>query len=355
MSTHEEEINAWLRLHLTHGLSLSKALLLLQQFRHPEAIFKAPGQALRALIGDKDLQALQAGPNLKLFQLSQDWLKQKGHWILTLADEDYPQTFLNLPDPPLLLYGLGERALLQQDAVAIVGSRQVTPYGKKIAVDFAKMIAKSGFSIVSGLALGVDTAAHQGALAAGSTIAILGTGIDVVYPAQNKPLAQVIAENGVLLTEFPLQTPPKPENFPRRNRLIAALAKAVLVVEAKVKSGSLITARMAAEQGKDVFAIPGSIYAPTSAGCHQLIKDGAYVCTVPEDVLFALGVETVKPHKTSKTSDPALFAVGFTPEPIDIIATRLKCDPASALSTLLRLEMAGLVLALPGGRYQRVA
>jgi len=213
MSTHEKEINAWLRLHLTHGLSLSKTLLLLQRFRHPEAIFKASGQTLRAVISDKDLQALRTGLNLKLFQLSQDWLKEKGHWILTLADEDYPQAFLNLPDPPLLLYGLGERAFLQQDAIAIVGSRQVTPYGKKIAVDFAKMIAKSGFSIVSGLALGVDTAAHQGALAAGSTIAILGTGIDAVYPPQNKPLAHSIAENGVLLTEFPLQTPPKPEIF----------------------------------------------------------------------------------------------------------------------------------------------
>jgi DNA processing protein len=239
--------------------------------------------------------------------------------------------------------------------VAIVGSRQATPYGRKIGVDFARALAAQGLVIVSGLALGADTAPHEGALETGSTIAVLGTGMDAVYPPQNKPLAARIGEHGVLLTEFPLQTPPKPENFPRRNRIIAALAKAVLVIEAKLKSGSLITARLAAELGRDVFAVPGPIYAPTAQGCHRLLKDGALLCTSPDDILFALGIEAQAHGQVHVVADPTLAAIGYTPEPLDTIASRLQSDSATVLGDLLRLEMAGLVLALPGGRYQRVA
>lgn len=355
MIENEAEANAWLRLHLTHGIGISKILLLLRHFQSPEAVLNASLQSLQKIVGEPSAQALHSGVNTRLFQTTKAWLKEEGHWILTLADPDYPQELLHLVDPPIVLYGLGQKALLQQKAVAIVGSRQVTPYGKKIAFDFANTLAKNGLSIVSGLAAGVDTAAHEGSLEEGKTIAVLGTGIDTIYPPANKTLASRIVEHGVLLTEFPLNTPPKAENFPRRNRLIAALAKAVVVVEAKMKSGSLITARLAGELGRDVFAVPGSIYAPTSEGCHQLIKDGALLCTSPEDILFTLGIQHDAHKKAPANDDPLLHAIGFTPEPLDMIAARLKCDPATIFSDLLRLEMAGFVLALPGGRYQRVA
>jgi len=285
------------------------------------------------------------------------WAAQAGHALLTLADTEYPKQLLEIPDPPALLYVTGDVKLLSSSALAVVGSRNATPQGMKNAQSFARTLSEAGLAIVSGLALGVDSAAHRGGLEGrGSTIAVLGTGIDIVYPRRNQALAEEIASRGTLVSEFPLGAPPNAANFPRRNRLISGLARGCLVVEAALDSGSLITARLAAEQGREVLAIPGSIHSPLSKGCHALIKQGAKLVESAQDVLEELGGARA-PDPTpsgSGASHDLLDKMGFDPLDIDELIARSGLTTEVVSAILLQLELEGKIASLPGGLYQRI-
>jgi len=277
-----------------------------------------------------------------------------------MADPAYPALLLEIPDPPTLLYLRGNAALLQKRALAVVGSRNATPQGLQTAENFSKALAGQGLCIVSGLALGIDAAAHRGALAAdGATIAIIGTGADRIYPARNRELALAISERGLIISEFPLGTPAIASNFPRRNRIISGLSCGVLVVEAAPESGSLITARLAGEQGREVFAIPGSIHSPVARGCHKLIKQGAKLVETAQDVLEELGQFAEPPDagklESSAEESPLLEALGHDPCALDELAARTGLSADQLLTELLTLELAGQVAPLPGNRYQRQA
>jgi len=285
------------------------------------------------------------------------WAAQAGHALLTLADTEYPKQLLEIPDPPALLCVTGNVKLLSSSALAVVGSRNATPQGMKNAQSFARTLSEAGLAIVSGLALGVDSAAHRGGLEGrGSTIAVLGTGIDIVYPRRNQALAEEIASRGTLVSEFPLGAPPNAANFPRRNRLISGLARGCLVVEAALDSGSLITARLAAEQGREVLAIPGSIHSPLSKGCHALIKQGAKLVESAQDVLEELGGARA-PDPTpsgSGASHDLLDKMGFDPLDIDELIARSGLTTEVVSAILLQWELEGKIASLPGGLYQRI-
>jgi DNA processing protein len=286
------------------------------------------------------------------------WLDQPGNSLLTLGDPDYPKPLLEIADPPALLYCKGRRDLLGRPGLGIVGSRNATPQGLRDAEAFALALSDAGLTIVSGLALGIDAAAHRGGLAgSGSSIAVVGTGLDRIYPARNKALAHRLAEQGLILSEFALGTPPLPGHFPSRNRLISGLARGVLVVEATTDSGSLITARVAAEQGREVFAIPGSIHSPLARGCHALLKQGAKLVESAADILDELAWQqriTPPAHLSAPLPDPVLDAMDGAPVTLDTLAQRsgLTLDALSA--KLLTLELEGRIAPLPGGRYQKI-
>lgn len=287
------------------------------------------------------------------------WCEQPGHHLIARGDPAYPKALEEIADPPRLLYVKGRLELLQKPAFAIVGSRNATAQGVRDAEAFAYALSSAGLPIVSGLALGIDAAAHRGGLRAeGASIAVVGTGADRLYPARNRDLADALAASGALVSEFPLGTPPLPQNFPRRNRLISGLARGVLVVEAALESGSLITARFAAEQNRDVFAIPGSIHAPTSKGCHQLIKDGAKLVDCVEDILEELRIEALQPPPSPRTrveaQDPFLAAMGAAPVSLDQIAQRTGEAAGEIAARLSALQIDGHVAAMPGGLFQRL-
>ena len=298
-----------------------------------------------------------------------DWAQRPGHALVALDHPAYPKPLLEISDPPALLYAVGRLELLGQPALAVVGSRNATAQGARNAQAFARALSDSGLTIVSGLALGVDAAAHRGGLEGrNSTIAVLGTGVDVVYPPGNAALAREIASRGLLVSEFALGSPATKQNFPRRNRVISGLTLGTLVVEAALSSGSLITARAALEQGREVFAVPGSIHSPLSKGCHSLIKSGAKLVESAEDVLSELGAlqsggaslpvrDGVSPAATIPQSaghSPLLEQMGFDPVDIDSLCARAGLSAQQVSAELLRLEMAGQVAALPGGLYQRL-
>jgi DNA processing protein len=277
--------------------------------------------------------------------------------VLTLADTAYPKQLLEIPDPPALLYVAGDARLLSSPALAIVGSRNATPQGLRNAHAFARALSDAGLAIVSGLAIGVDSEAHRGGLEGpGSTIAVLGTGIDVIYPRRNAPLAEDILSRGALVSEFPLGTEPHAGNFPRRNRLISGLAKGCLVVEAAVDSGSLISARFAADQGREVFAIPGSIHSPLSKGCHALIKQGAKLVESAQDVLEELGISARRAEIAPEPGEghDLLEKMGFDPCDIDELTVRSGLPAEAVSAALLELELDGKIAGLPGGLYQRI-
>ena len=287
----------------------------------------------------------------------------RAHEVIARGDPDYPRAFLHIADPPPVLYCVGRRELLNHPALAIVGSRHATPAGREHARAFARTLGEAGLAIVSGLALGIDGAAHEGALdTAGGTIAVVGTGIDRVYPARHRALAHAIATQGVMISELAPGTPALPYNFPRRNRLISGLALGVLVVEATLSSGSLITARFAGDQGRDVFAIPGSIHSPFSRGCHRLIRDGAKLVETVDDVLGELQWQPAGP--TVRRSQPApeldpdaacvLAALGHDPADADTLIARTNLAAGCVATALVALELAGCVGALAGGRWQRI-
>jgi DNA processing protein len=285
----DSTLKAWLALSQVPGLDGRSARSLLSAFGSPDAVVSATTSSLSSFVKPDVAAAIKAGVAGDSVDSTLAWLDLDGNHLLTLADGDYPQLLLNIPDPPLLLYVKGQPSLLTHPALAVVGSRNATPQGIENAAAFANALSDLGLCIVSGLALGVDAAAHRGALRGqGSTIAIAATGLDKVYPAANRELAHAIAQQGALVSEFPLGTPHVASNFPRRNRLISGMSLGCLVVEASLQSGALITARMAMEQGRDVFAIPGSIHRPQSRGSHALIKQGAKLVERAQDILEEL-------------------------------------------------------------------
>lgn len=351
---------AWLRLSLTRGLGLDAQRRLLSVFGPPERLFAASGSAIAAAVGDKAARAIAAFDDDAAIARAIEWAGLPGNHILTLADATYPQALLEIPDPPTLLYVKGCVDLLNKRALAIVGARNATAQGVVNAEQFARELSRGGLTIVSGLALGCDAAAHTGALdGAGSTIAVIGTGADRIYPSRNQALARRIADGGAIVSEFPLGTPAMRENFPRRNRIISGLSRGVLVVEAAARSGTLITARLAGEQGREVFAIPGSIHSPLSKGCHQLIRQGAKLVDDARDILSELQPDSLPAPSpaalpASGEHSAMLDAMGFDPVGIDLLAqhTGLTADTLSAM--LLSLELESRVAMLPDGRFQRI-
>ena len=384
-----QELTAWLRLLLTPGIGNASARRLLARFGGPEQVFAAPQAAWESCITSRKITQLAQLPE----QFSQRcsttwrWLHEApdglGRAIITLADPRYPPSLLEMEDPPLLLYAEGRPDILQRTApladmgqcLAIVGSRHPTAQGSSNAQAFAHALVEGGWTVVSGLAAGIDAAAHTGALAAAAgnalaTIAVVGTGLDLVYPRQHQALAQRIARQGLVISEFHLGTPPLATNFPKRNRIIAGLCSGTLVVEAALASGSLITARLACEQGREVFAIPGSIHAPQARGCHALIRQGAKLVETAQDILEELAAPPrnaarapgttaalpLQPTPAGSAPEHAalLEALGFDPVGLDALTARTGWGAAQLQAQLLELELEGLVARQPGGQFQRV-
>ncbi|MBI3147873.1 MAG: DNA-protecting protein DprA [Betaproteobacteria bacterium] len=355
---------AWARLLLTPGVGPRTAHALLRAFGSAETVLDASQASLSPIVGEELARALSEGPNAALLDHTLAWIDASGHHFLTWDDGQYPRALLQLPDPPPCLFYLGRPELLARPALAIVGSRNATAQGLENARGFAQALSQAGLTIVSGLAQGIDTAAHRGGLeGAGSSIAVLGTGIDRVYPAKNRDLAHRLAEQGGLLSEFPLGTPPTAGNFPRRNRLISGLSRGCLVIEATLNSGSLITARLALEQGREVFAVPGSIHSPFSKGPHRLLRDGAKLVETAQDVLEELGVlaarspaeEPSPVEGVSKEHERLLAVLGHDPTTLDLLAQRSGLAVDQLAAWLLDLELSGRIQALPGGFYQRLS
>jgi DNA processing protein len=384
----------WLRLTLCAGAGAGAQRALLAAFGLPARIFAAGRSALAAVVGAELADRLVAPPDTARIDAARAWAAEPGNHLVTLADTSYPQALLGIADPPVLLYVKGDPRVLARPALAIVGARSATPQGIANAEAFARALGEAGLTIVSGLAVGIDAAAHRGALAhtAGTTVAVIGTGADRVYPARHRALAHQIAARGAIVSEYPLGAPPLPQHFPRRNRLIAGLARGVLVVEAAVGSGSLITARLAADSGREVFAIPGSIHSPLARGCHRLIRDGAKLVETAEDVLEELrgsvpagglpAAATTHPAPVraaarTGTAAPAaaaapppgrdtlrlppdpqalhvLEAAGHDPVDVDTLALRCGLTLDALYAILLPLELDGHISRLPGGRFQRL-
>lgn len=364
--TADAGLAAWLRLTLLPGIGGQTQRSLLRAFGLPEAIFGASIKALSDVVGLSQAERLLTLNVAVDIEAALDWATLPGNHILTLADGDYPQALLEIADPPVVLYLKGRVELLNRPALAIVGSRNPTPQGVANAANFAATLTGAGLTIVSGMALGIDAAAHRGALDGGGlTVAVIGTGADRVYPARNRDLAQAISDQGAIVSEFPLGTAALAANFPRRNRLIAGLSQGCLVVEAAARSGSLITARLAADAGREVFAIPGSIHSPLSKGCHQLIKQGAKLVESAQDILEELrwpvapatgetGSAAAESHPAEPEADSLLAMLGHDPCTLDTLADRAGLTPDALLAMLLQLELEGRVTSLPGGRYQRL-
>ena len=337
---------------------------LLAAFGSPEKIYSASRQRLRDIVPDAIASAIAEGPDPALQEMISAWLQQPGNHLVTLADASYPQSLLDIPNPPPLLYTKGRLELLNMPSIAVVGSRNASPQGEKNAEEFSAALARQGMCIVSGMALGIDGAAHRGALqAGGATIAVVGTGLDIVYPARHRNLAHQIAKHGLIISEFALGTPSRAQNFPRRNRIISGLSQGCLVVEASLQSGSLITARLAAEQGREVFAIPGSIHSPQAKGCHQLIKQGAKLVDNMQDIVDEMkwparatsAAPVADQPGDLQQEEPLLEAIGYDPVSMDTLAARSGLTLEHLSAMLLMLELEGKVAALPGGRFQRVA
>lgn len=390
-----DELTAWLRLTLSTGVGNLAARRLLTAFGLPQAIFAQTEHALQSCVTPAQARTLCRIPDGLDTQLeiTRQWLAgpadgpasvpSPARGLLTLGDAAYPRSLLETEDPPLLLYLTGAARFVHGECdpfpagrcLAVVGSRNPTAQGADNARQFARSLRASGLCIVSGLALGVDAAAHEGALLdpgdplVPATVAIVGTGLDRVYPRRNLELARQIAQQGLLVSEYPLGTPPLPGNFPKRNRIIAGLSQGTLVVEAALASGSLITARLASEQGREVFAIPGSIHAPQSRGCHALIRQGAKLVESAQDVLEELrlspavaGVDGAEADSESATLQndstgpyaDLLAALGFDPTSLDALQARTGRDTAGLQVALLELELDGMVARLPGGLFQRI-
>jgi DNA processing protein len=353
----DPDLPAWVELSLVPGLGGQALRSLLSAFGLPRHVFEASAGTLARTVPEALARAILERNRGAAVQRALEWASTPRCAIVTLADKGYPGQLLEIPDPPPLLYVRGDAAYLSSPALAVVGSRNATPQGLANAQAFARALSAAGVTVVSGLALGIDSAAHRGGLEGrAGTVAVLGTGADVVYPKKNQALADEIVERGALVSEFPLGTPPLQANFPRRNRLISGLARGCLVVEAALPSGSMITARLAAEQGRDVFAIPGSIHSPLSKGCHALIKQGAKLVESAQDVLDEIGVAGVRKEQSPPAPESQLLAhMGFDPCDIDTLIARSGLTAEAVSAMLLQLELEGKVGSLSGGLYQRVS
>jgi DNA processing protein len=357
----DDEFAAWFRVLETAGLGRGAARSLLAAFGSAQAVVEATPSDWRSVAGAQVASLLEVTPpdHADRLAAANRWRHEGAgeHHVITLGDATYPPALLQTADPPLLLYVQGRLDTLVTPCLAIVGSRNPTPQGTDNARSFASHVVGAGLTVVSGLALGVDGAAHEGALAGGGqTIAVVGTGLDRVYPRRHLALAHRIAAAGTIVSEFAPGTPPLAPNFPMRNRIIAGLSKGTLVVEAAVQSGSLITARLASEAGRDVFAIPGSIHSPQSRGCHALIKQGAKLVESAADILEELRW-TPTPCEATPTltgrSEPLLDAMGHDPVTLDALSARTGFGVAELSVRLLELELDGHVARLPGNLYQR--
>ncbi|HFC4341736.1 TPA: DNA-processing protein DprA [Neisseria gonorrhoeae] len=391
----EDERFAWLQLAFTPYIGAESFLLLMRSFGSAQNALSAPAEQVAPAVRHK--HALEAWHNAEKRALARqaaeaalEWEMRDGCRLMLLQDEDFPEMLTQGLTAPPVLFLRGNVRLLHKPSAAIVGSRHATPQAMRIAKDFGRALGGKGIPTVSGMASGIDTAAHQGALEAeGGTIAVWGTGIDRIYPPANKNLAYEIAEKGLIVSEFPIGTRPYAGNFPRRNRLIAALSQVTLVVEAALKSGSLITAGLAAEMGREVMAVPGSIDNPHSKGCHKLIKDGAKLTECLDDILnecpgllqntgassYSINKDTPdtgrRAVQTAYAPPPAakmpsegaaggtavggiLDKMGFDPIHPDVLAGQLAMPAADLYAALLELELDGSVAAMPGGRYQRI-
>jgi DNA processing protein len=357
-----DEFAAWLRLLETPGLGREGARRLLASFGSATQVLQASKSAWQQVVGAPLAQALGNEPDELQPRLhaARQWLAGgEQRQVLSLGDSDYPAVLLQTPDPPLLLYVQGQVGLLNRRSLAIVGSRNASAQGVDNARAFGAHLSRQGWTIVSGLAFGIDAAAHEGGLqGAGSTVAVVGTGLDRVYPARHRTLAHRIASDGVLVSEFAPGTPPLAPNFPQRNRIIAGLARGTLVVEAALKSGSLITARQAAEYGREVFAVPGSIHSPLSRGCHALIRQGAKLVESADDILEELQgqsslVAADAACAPTGRDDPVLQALGHDPATLDALCARTGWSAQELSARLLELELEDRVARLPGGLYQR--
>jgi len=366
-----ETLTSWLALYHAPGIGPARFNRLLEIFGDPADILKTGrGQLHQFGLADSTIDALRQ-PDVQAIEHDLEWQAKPGNRIMTCQDTDYPALLQEISDPPPLLYIHGNIEVLQEPQLAMVGSRNPTAAGRQTAIDFARHLSTAGLVITSGMALGIDAAGHQGALDAGApTIAVMGTGLDRVYPARHRDLARQIAQIGVLVSEFPPGTPPIAENFPRRNRIISGLSLGTLVVEAAIRSGSLISARYALEQGREVFAIPGSIHNPLARGCHHLIRQGAKLVETAQDIMDELGalaaaldrgVTTASPSGSRETTPQLdedyaqlLESIGFENTSIDMLVKTTHLTPAEVSSMLLQLEMNGYIAANPGGFYNRL-
>jgi DNA processing protein len=366
--TAPNELSLWITLNQLPGLGNAGLCQLLAKFGSPDAIFSASVSQLREVVDAEIAQKIAAGVDMDAITPTLNWLKKDNAHVVTFADSAYPKQLLEISNPPAVLYAIGNLHWLNHPSLAMVGSRSATPQGEKNAEDFAESLCNEGLCVVSGMALGIDGAAHRGALKAnGATIAVVGTGLDIVYPARHRDLAHKIAERGLIISEFPLGTPSKAQNFPRRNRVISGLSLGCLVVEANIDSGSLITARLATEQGRDVFAIPGSIHSPVTKGCHQLIKQGAKLVETTQDILEEL--KNVLPNDSPNGltdnlnsaitigSEPntLLTCMGFDPINFETLRALSGLTTEALSSMLMVLELESKITTLAGGKYQRLA
>jgi DNA processing protein len=369
VSVAQDDIRLWLTLNQTRGLGNASVCQLLAKFGSPDAVFSASINQLQEIVDDEIAHKIKQGIDDDVISDTLKWLEKDNAHVVTLADEAYPKQLLEITNPPAVLYALGNLHWLNHPAIAMVGSRSATPQGEKNAEDFAENLCYQGLCVVSGLALGIDGAAHRGALKAnGATIAVVGTGLDIVYPARHRDLAHQIVARGLIISEFPLGTPSKAQNFPRRNRIISGLSLGCLVVEANIDSGSLISARLASEQGREVFAIPGSIHSPVAKGCHQLIKQGAKLVENMQDILEEIDWENRK--KTSESISPSgslthlgttpsepntvLTCMGFDAIDFDSLQSRTGLTTDALSSMLLLLELENKLTTVAGGKYQRL-
>lgn len=363
----DKELSAWLSLCMTPELSNKNTHLLLQHFTNAAKIFdeklsldKNLGKEVLGLISL--CRARKANPDTnKKIQQALQWRNQKQHHLITLHCDTYPPLLKEIPDPPLLLYVVGSLAALCLPQIAIVGSRKASPGGKVMAKRLAENLVRYGYAICSGMALGIDSEGHQGALTEqGISVAVLGCGIDQIYPRSNARLAKQLAARGALVSEFPLGTPPKPWHFPQRNRIISGLSQGVVVVEAALKSGSLITARYALEQGREVFAVPGSPHNPQAKGSHYLLKSGAKLVENASDVIEELGAfiniqqkrrinnENPSTH-LNKAAQTLLKHIDYEVTNIDLLIHQTGINAEHIASLLIELELAGLIISRPGG------
>jgi DNA processing protein len=371
MAINEDECTFWLALHRTKGLGPIGQAKLLDAFPSIKQIFSADVPTLKTFgLNERSITSI-GKPDWKSIEADLAWLDKPGHHLVTIGSPEYPTLLGEISDPPIILFAHGCLEILKTIQIGVVGSRNPDAAGKKIAGEFARELTHAGATVTSGLALGIDSCSHEGALSAnGHTIAVTGNGLDMIYPARNKALAEKIVERGILVSEFTPGTKPIPANFPRRNRIISGMSTGVLVVQAALRSGSLITARYAMEQGREVFAIPGSIHNPMAKGCHALIKQGAKLVESVNDIIEELGslatvvIDENRFLNNAANNEPGeeeldadykvlLDSLAYDPISIDRLIELTGLTTASVSSMLLILELRGLVVSQSGGVYVR--